>query len=203
VAARDALAFRLQAALLDKPVPLPAEPITDGVVILRRLRPSDAQLVHAFSHEDPRAWLAEHDTLYDAGHAVDLGVAEHGRDGLCGLVQLQRFDWPNRRASVGLWLVPQARGRGLMTRSLGLLVRWVFEYRVLDRIEYLARADNERSLRLALRCGFEEEGRLRSCLVEDRRRHDAVLLAAVAGEWDGSSGAARGEAAHDEGDGSE
>ena len=203
MAARDALAFRLQDASLEKPVALPHEPLTDGVVDLRRLRRADAEVLRKFSGEDPGAWLAQHDTLFEAGHAVDLGVVESGRDALLGLVQLQRFDWPNRRASAGLWLTPDARGRGLMTRSLLLFVGWIFEERVLDRVEYLVRADNDRSLRLARRCGFREEGLLRSCLVEDRRRHDAVLLAAVTGEWDGSSGAARGDTAHDEGDGSE
>lgn len=203
VAARDALAFRLEDASLERPVALPHGPLTDGVVDLRRLRPADAEVLREFSGEDPGTWLAEHDTLFEAGHAVDLGVVESGCDTALGIVQLQRFDWPNRRASVGLWLTPDARGRGLMTHSLLLFVGWIFEERVLDRVEYLVRADNDRSLRLAKRCGFREEGLLRSCLVEDRRRHDAVLLAAVTGGWHGSSGAAHRSAAHDEGDASE
>jgi RimJ/RimL family protein N-acetyltransferase len=191
----DALAPRLERALRRGPVPLPAEPLTDGVVSIRPLERRDLPALSAASADEgvrfmagwpapftlPHAerWFEDRTTLRETGMALDFAVVEVETKVFAGLLQLQQFDQNDRRASLGLWLTPQARGRGLMTRGVRLLVEWVFEEGMLDRLEYLARADNERSLALAERCGFRREGLLRSCLVRDRERRDAVLLATL------------------------
>jgi [ribosomal protein S5]-alanine N-acetyltransferase len=182
-------------------VPWPSEPLTDGVAALRPLTSGDlpafsvaardenvqrmAGWPHPFTETDAHRWLEDHDALYEAGLALDLAIIEADSGGFAGIIQLHRLEWATRRASVGLWLAPEARGRGLMTHSLRLLLKWIFREGVLDRIEYLTRADNTPSIELALRCGLLREGLLRSCLVSGRQRHDAVLLAALRGEWDG------------------
>jgi RimJ/RimL family protein N-acetyltransferase len=187
VVAADSLAARLPGVVGGRPIPFPPAGVSDGIVALRPLTGADAPVlgryVGEYTRQDPAVWLAEQSTLAEAGLALDLAVADRSSDAMVGLVQLQRFDWPNHRASLGLWLLPEARGRGHMTRALRLLVGWVFAEGHLDRIEYLAQADNERSILLAERCGFVREGELRSCLVMDRRHHDAVLLAALREDW--------------------
>jgi RimJ/RimL family protein N-acetyltransferase len=165
VCAADAFELRLTAALAGSPLPFPADGIGDGVVVLRPLRPADAAVLARYTDRPPAEWLAEQDALVRAGLALDLAVVERAANAMVGLLQLQRFDWPNHRASIGLWLLPEARGRGFMTRALPLLVDWVFTEGILDRIEYLSQADNQPSLRLAERSGFVREGELRACLV--------------------------------------
>ena len=183
VVAADALGPRLAATVTGRQIAFPPAGVADRVVALRPLRATDAAVLSGFTAQPPAAWLDEQATLNEAGLALDLAVVERVSGAMVGLVQLQRFDWPNHRASVGLWLQREARGQGLMTHALTLLVAWVFEEGLLDRIEYLAQTDNTLSMRLAERCGFIREGELRSCLVMDRCRHDAVLLAALRGEW--------------------
>jgi RimJ/RimL family protein N-acetyltransferase len=178
-----ALELRLPRAVGGRHIPFPAAGLSDDAVALRPLTDADGPVLRQFTDEPPTAWLEEHATLREVGLALDLAVADSSSGAAVGVIQLQRFDWPNHRASVGLWLLPEARGRGLMTRGLCLLVGWVFREGLLDRVEYLAQLDNERSIDLATRCGFAREGELRSCLVSDRRRHDAVLLAALRDDW--------------------
>jgi RimJ/RimL family protein N-acetyltransferase len=183
VVAADSLELRLTPAVVGSELPFPPGGVSDETVTLRGLRSGDAAILGQYTKRAPTAWLADQTALAEAGLALDLAIDERASGAMVGLIQLQRFDWPNHRASVGLWLLPEARGRGLMTHALSLLTDWVFATGLLDRIEYLAQADNAPSIRLAERCGFAREGELRSCLVMDRRRHDAVLLAALRDDW--------------------
>ncbi|NLE23133.1 MAG: GNAT family N-acetyltransferase [Actinobacteria bacterium] len=179
----DALELRLTSAVAGRDLPFPAGGVSDDAVLLRQLNSADVDLISRFTDDSPAAWLSMQGALHAAGLALDLAVVDRASGSAAGLIQLQRFDWPNHRASIGLWLLPEARGRGLMTHALTLLVGWTFSEGILDRIEYLAQTDNERSIRLAERCGFKQEGELRSCLVMGRCRHDAVLLAALRDDW--------------------
>ncbi len=179
----DAPELRLTSAIAGRQLPFPPGGVSDDVVTLRPLCSADAGVLSRFTGGPPAEWLSVQGALLAAGLALDLAVVDRASHAAAGLIQLQRFDWPNHRASIGLWLLPEERGRGLMTHALSLLVGWVFSEGILDRIEYLAQVDNEPSIRLAERCGFTREGELRSCLVMGRCRHDAVLLAALRDDW--------------------
>jgi [ribosomal protein S5]-alanine N-acetyltransferase len=68
---------------------------------------------------------------------------------------------------------PAARGQGLMSEALRLAVRYLFANHEIDRLQIATAADNEASKRLALKCGFRLEGRLRGRLLHHGR--DSVL----------------------------
>jgi RimJ/RimL family protein N-acetyltransferase len=195
----DALAPRLERALRGRPFPDPEEPLSDGVIRLRPIARRDLPALTAacseagvrymagwvcpFTEADAQRWLDDQNALREAGMALDFAVADVAQDDFIGLLQLRQIDWKDKKASVGLWLKPEARGMGMMSRGLNLLLDWVFRHELLDRVEYLVRADNNPSLSLAQRCGFQAEGVLHSCIVSERRRHDAVLLAALRADW--------------------
>ena len=61
-------------------------------------------------------------------------------------------------AGMGYWLLPQARGRGLATRAVRLLSGWAFYDLGLTRLRIFAEPENERSQRVAERCGFKRVG---------------------------------------------
>lgn len=63
-------------------------------------------------------------------------------------------------AEVGFGLHPDARGLGLMSRSLRLACRWWFDANDGRRIVWFARAGNEASWRVARACGFARHGDL-------------------------------------------
>lgn len=59
---------------------------------------------------------------------------------------------------IGYWVAPEARGRGLAARAVGLLADWAFATLGLRRLELVTYEGNAPSRRVAERCGFVLEG---------------------------------------------
>jgi RimJ/RimL family protein N-acetyltransferase len=88
----------------------------------------------------------------------------------------------NRRATIGYWLLDEARGKGLATRAVVLLARWALRDLGLARLGLLAEPSNQGSRRVAERCGFRHEGLLRSYAEIDGRRVDYVSYSMLPGD---------------------
>ncbi len=101
---------------------------------------------------------------------------------LLGTCTLASIEWSDERAEVGFALLRDARGRGLMSEALGLLVAHAFEDLGLHRLEADVDPRNVGSLKLLERHGFVREGVLRDRYVIRGERQDAVLLGLLAGE---------------------
>jgi RimJ/RimL family protein N-acetyltransferase len=75
---------------------------------------------------------------------------------------LHRIDWRVRRFEIGYWCRSSRQGRGLMSESVQALTGLAFERLLARRVEVRMDDTNERSWRVAERCGFALEGILRS-----------------------------------------
>ena len=82
----------------------------------------------------------------------------------------------SRRAGIGYWLLPEARGKGLATRAVRLVSRWALSDLGLPRLGLFAEPSNVHSQRVAERAGFHREGVLRSWAEIDGRRVDYVAF---------------------------
>jgi len=81
--------------------------------------------------------------------------------------------------SVGYWLLPQARGSGVVATAVRAGTRAVFDHLGWHRIELYHAVENERSCGVARRAGFAPEGVMRSAMryPADGRRSDEHLHA--------------------------
>lgn len=66
--------------------------------------------------------------------------------------------------SVGYWLLPEMRGRGVVTAAVRAGTRTVFDQFGWRRIELYHAVENERSCAVARRCGFLFEGVMRDAM---------------------------------------
>jgi ribosomal-protein-alanine N-acetyltransferase len=66
--------------------------------------------------------------------------------------------------SVGYWALPPVRGRGVVTAAVRMGTRAVFQHLGWHRIELYHAVENERSCRVARRCGYEFEGVMRDAM---------------------------------------
>jgi RimJ/RimL family protein N-acetyltransferase len=60
--------------------------------------------------------------------------------------------------SVGYWVAPEARGRGIATRALRLVSRWALEELGVERLTLTTHPENLASQRVAEKAGFRRVG---------------------------------------------
>ena len=84
-----------------------------------------------------------------------------------GLVSLNEIDRKNHVAEIGYWLAKSAEGHGVMTEAVSELVDIAFGDPVLHRLWILVDVDNQKSVGIPERLGFENEGILRNFRVRD------------------------------------
>lgn len=173
-------------------------PLADGQVALRSWNEADVfQQLEAF--RDPvfltysdwqplnsdearqRLWDQEQSRL--KGEQIDFTVVDSEDAGvLLGGASLALISEKDRRASLGYWVIPAARGRGVASRSVRLITQWAFQTLHLARLEITCGPDNHGSQRVAQRCGFTREGVLRSHLTFKGERRDTVVFGLLPGE---------------------
>jgi RimJ/RimL family protein N-acetyltransferase len=179
-------------------LPLPTPPLADCAVALRPWRERDipAQLAafgdalfERFSdwpprtEADARRYLKAHEAARVRGEQLELALVEpHDHDVVLGGASLSSVSLPQGRASIGYWLAPDARGRGLATRAVRLLASWAFDALRIERLELTCGPDNHASQRVAERCGFTREGLLRSHMPLEGSRRDTVVFSLLPGE---------------------
>ena len=81
---------------------------------------------------------------------------------LCGMINHQNLDWPNRWSALSYWLDTAHQGRGLMTAGCRALMAHSFNDWRLNRLTIACATANTRSRALAERLGFKLEGVVRS-----------------------------------------
>jgi RimJ/RimL family protein N-acetyltransferase len=84
------------------------------------------------------------------------------RSDAASLGAVTRFGPDGHAATLGLWLAPEARGRGVGTRALRLVIDWTFATTDVTRIDCYLEVGNEASTRMVERVGFRREGLLRA-----------------------------------------
>jgi ribosomal-protein-alanine N-acetyltransferase len=179
------------------PIAFPVEGISDGEIRLRlRTDADNPAIVEACrdpeivrwtrvpdSYDDATAaeWAAESQRQREAGTGLHLVVADAASDALLGSIGVH-VSQAERRADVGYWLVPQARGRRIMSRAVRLFSRWIFEDLPVERIEITIQPANAASRRVAERAGYTFEGVLRSYTEIKGKRRDMAMYSVLPGE---------------------
>src|SRR4051794_40778448 len=132
------------------------------------------------THELAQKWLTDHAELWAKGEGTHLAVVD-GHDFLGG-VNFHSIRADHRRAEVGFWLAPWARGRGVGSGAVKAACEWAFDRWQLNRIEMTTFPDNAGALALARKLGFTREGLLRSRNFERGNYVDIVMLGVLRGE---------------------
>lgn len=101
-----------------------------------------------------------------------FGVWEKGTETYVAETYLANADWHVPCIELGYFVVKESTGKGIATEAARATIRFAFEHLRVSRIELQCAADNEASIRVAKRCGFHYEGRLR----QRNRKRDGTLV---------------------------
>ncbi|GAA2803111.1 GNAT family protein [Saccharopolyspora taberi] len=174
-------------------------PLADGAE-LRPLEPWQAAEFAAYTDRHRahlREWLPWADLVTDEGSAraflqryADRQAADDGRiygiwlDGeLAGGTVFRVFDPQSGSCEIGVWLSPEAQGRGLITTAVRHMIDWAVRVRGMRRVEWRNARDNTRSSAVAQRLGMRRDGVLRENFLFRGHRHDVEIWSVLDHEW--------------------
>ena len=133
------------------------------------------------TESEERAWLAH---LDDRDGRVWL-VEEKATGRGLGMVSLLGWNGPARHAELGVTLVrAEDRGAGHGGEACRLALRHAFQDMALQRVHLTVHDDNP-AVRLYLRLGFREEGRLRRHVYKRGAYRDLLAMGLLREEWSG------------------
>ena len=136
-----------------------------------------------YTEADARNFFIEQEEARLRGEELSFAFAEpEDTTVVLGGGSVYGIDLDQGRASVGYWVSPEARGRGVATHATRLLASWSFNALGIARLELTCGPDNEASQRVALRCGFIREGMLRSHMPFKGGRRDTVMFSLLPGD---------------------
>lgn len=112
---------------------------------------------------------------------MQAGIWEEGA--LVGVIGQNFIDWRDRKTELGYWLSTGAQGKGMMTRACQAFVDYSLQELLLNRVEILCAAGNQRSRAIPERLGFTQEGILRQAEWLHDHYVDLVVYGMLAEEW--------------------
>lgn len=141
--------------------------LSDGHVLLRATDGRDMAAIEVGIHDpDVIRWIGPQLPTAADVLAQDENYSRHGSPTLAicepdgtfiGKIWLSVIDTDRSTASIGYWLLPAARGRGLATNAVGLLSKWAVDEFGISNLRISTAPGNERSQRVAERSGFRLE----------------------------------------------
>jgi RimJ/RimL family protein N-acetyltransferase len=151
-------------------IPYPAEPLVEDRVELRPWLASDLRLVEeavqdaallpgttlprTYSDAEGLAFIERQQRRQETGEGISLCITFEGHAVGCATLIGRR----PRVADLGYWLVDRARGAGIGTLAVKLLVEWALGLHSLDAVEAFVAEDNVPSRRLLEGLGFRDMG---------------------------------------------
>lgn len=107
--------------------------------------------------------------------SADFAIRSADDNRFLGYAGLIALDLDTQQTQLGYMVSPQARNRGVATHAVAALTDWAFSQLELIRVELRISHDNAASLKVAERCGYSQEGVLRSVHTKNGRRTDLTI----------------------------
>ena len=137
-----------------------------------------ASLSRSYTRQDALSYVHGAQELAAAGTGLVWCVADAEDDRCLGAISLEGFGGYSRRAEVGYWAHPEARGRGVLTEATRRVTAYAEEGGLVDSVLLRAAAGNTASRRVATSAGYREVGVLpRAEPLGDGTLADLVLYA--------------------------
>lgn len=130
-----------------------------------------------------RARVLRNEQEFSSGLAVPLLIFRHSDGQLLGGLTIGLI----RRGAaqtcmIGYWMGERFAGHGHMFAALKIAIPYIFKGLELHRIEAACIPENEKSIRLLEKAGFEREGLLRQYLKINGQWRDHVLYSRLSGD---------------------
>ena len=139
--------------------------------------------VHFPSLEATREQMDWYADLRKNGTGIWWGIWSKEKDVFVGAGGFNDLDKENRKAEIGLWLLPEFWGHGILAEVMPCLFHEGFYSLNLNRIEGFVDADNAKCRRALESINFSREGVLRQTEFKDGKFLDVVVYSILKEEF--------------------
>lgn len=134
------------------------------------------------SSDDARHRIERMHERWRAEEAAIWAIARADTGEAVGLIGWGDIDLDDGNAEIVYWVLPAARGGGVVVEATKRLSRWALEDLGLHRLRLCHSTANPASCRVAEKAGYSFEGTQRSALLHEDGWHDEHLHSLVQGD---------------------
>jgi [ribosomal protein S5]-alanine N-acetyltransferase len=122
--------------------------------------------------------------LEDSGTGLWWAITDDKDGTFYGACGLSDIDFEHLKAEVGIWILPEYWGKGLMSEASKLMLHYGFNRINLHRLEGTVEAGNEVALKAFQKLGFLLEGTMRESEIKDGKFISIHLIGMLKQEFD-------------------
>ncbi len=183
---------------------IPTKIITERIVIRKYQNGDGKALFSLLEKTDNREYLKQHVTEastikseeeaeirlrelaidWCARNRFVMGIWLISSELLIGQIWIEPKKWEVPSFELGWFLEKSQQGKGLATEAAKAATRFIFTHLNAHKVIVLTRDNNERSIKLAKRCGFTKEGLLRDHNIEDGKRFGVLMYGMLKKEFE-------------------
>jgi RimJ/RimL family protein N-acetyltransferase len=142
-----------------------------------KLIPAITSVPATYSDAAGLAYIERNRSRVSQGVGYSFAIADATSDQPLGQIGVWLRDLSNGRVSIGYWVRPATRGRGIATNALRMASPWAICFPEIARVELYVELWNTASWTVAEKAGFRREGLLRSWQEISGTRRDMYMYA--------------------------
>lgn len=132
---------------------------------------SDNVAMSIKSLEDAEVLVRQLDAEWIARRCFFMGAFDNKTDAFIAQIYVGPINWDLPEFGLGYFVDKEYEGRGFVTEAVKATLGFIFDHLNAHRVQIECDDTNDRSIRLAERCGFVKEGHLR----ENKRNMDGTV----------------------------
>ena len=143
--------------------------------------------VHFATLEETKEQMEWYSNLKKTGTGLWWGIYDKTDDQFCGAGGYNGLEKEHKKAEIGLWLLKEYWGRGILKEIMPVLFELGFTQLDLNRIEGYVLHENAKCKKGLSKINFTHEGTLREFEYKNEEKTDVDIYSILKSDWKASN----------------
>lgn len=139
--------------------------------------------VHFDTLEETKEQMQWYKNLKKNGTGIWFGIYELKNNVFCGAGGFNGLDKTHKKAEIGLWLLKEFWGKGILKEVMPKLFEIGFNQLELNRIEGFVVSTNAKCKQALKKINFTYEGTMRECEIKHGNKINLDIYSILKSEW--------------------
>lgn len=139
--------------------------------------------VHFSTIEETEEQMLWYQNLKKEGTGIWWGIYDKENNQFCGAGGFNGLDKNHQKAEIGLWLLKEYWGKGILKEVMPQLFELGFKNLNLNRIEGYVVSKNQKCKSALEKINFQFEGTMRECEIKNGEKINVDLYSILKSEW--------------------